>query len=715
MMADNRTMEEMLQAPTKGYGDAIVVPDILAKNFKIRTGLLSLIQANQFYGFESNNPHDRIISFNRITSTLKFRDVLNDAIKLMLFLYSLEGAAKIWYGKEPPQSILTWGIWYPNSEAWERFKEILRQCPHHGFLELHQINTFYNGLNENEQDYLNVTAGGNRLRKTPQDALIIIENKSKVRYSRNKSVAFNVSTTSSGNSSSTDARIDKLTDTISNLVETFNKKLTTPATVKAVEETCVICGGSHPYYDCIATDSNILSVCVTTDLKAITTQSGVTLAGPSVFSLPSKESCPISTFSTISSSKIPEVTKDTVQPSTENIQPPIVQNQVPIYEPVVTSNPKPTIPYPSRANKQKLREKDDMLALKLVEIFRNLHLELSFADALLHMPKFALTFKSLPNNKEKLFDLATTPVNENCSTVILKKLLEKLGDPDKFLIPCDFPELDECLARADLGASINLMPLSIWRKLSLPELTSTQMILELADRLTTRPAGIAEYIFVNPTPALVPIISSSSTSFTPFEGSNFILEEIETFLQTPDELSDLDDDYYDTEGDILYLEKLLNEDSSPNLPPVKTEDLKQVDATMTKPSIEEPPDLELKELPPWVSPVYCVPKKGGMTVVENEDNELIPTSKISMSGINVDRAKLDVIAKLPHLTSVKGKLKTRLTGPFTVAHVFPYGTIELSQADGPNFKVNGHKLKHYFGGDIPKLVVPDLQTFPMDQ
>ncbi|GKE98546.1 reverse transcriptase domain-containing protein, partial [Tanacetum coccineum] len=124
-----------------------------------------------------------------------------------------------------------------------------------------------------------------------------------------------------------------------------------------------------------------------------------------------------------------------------------------------------------------------------------LHFELSFADALLHMPKFATMFKCLLDNKEKLFDLATTSVNENCSAVILKKLPEKLRDPGKFLIPCDFPELIECLALADLGARINLMPLSIWQKLSLPELTPTQMILVLANRSTTRPAGIAEDIF----------------------------------------------------------------------------------------------------------------------------------------------------------------------------------------------------------------------------
>nr|GEU58142.1 reverse transcriptase domain-containing protein [Tanacetum cinerariifolium] len=613
-----------LKQASRAWSESIYGADAEEDRFTL------IVQANQFYVFESNNPHDHIRSFNRITSTLKFRDVPNDAIKLMLFPYSLEGAAKIWYEKEPPRSILTWGdlvskfmnhFFLPSKtthlkneitrftqefeetfgEAWERFKEMLRKCPQHGFSELHQIYTFYNGLNEHEQDSLNAAAGGNLLWKTPQDALIIIENKSKVRYSRNKPVAFKVSTTSSGNSSSTDARINKLTDTISTLVATFKKKMTTPAMVKAVEETCVICGGSTRFCPQVATNyrasppgcplvkntqnhfnqnqnqsynqnrgnnyqapiqhpqvkltnefskykqiteisiramqnqidnfkaglknkihssmqnqmnnvknelksdindirnmmasyfqmntaSSLGSLPRNTvpnpqaDLKAITTQSGVTLARPSVSPPLSKE--------------IPEVTRDTVQPSTKNIQLPVAQTQVPIDKPVVAPKFKPTIPYLSRTNKQKLREKDDMLALKFVEIFRNLHLELSFTDALLHMPKFTLMFKSLLNNKEKLFDLATNPVNENCSAVILKKLPEKLGDLGKFLIPCDFPELDKCLALADQGASINLMPLSIWRKLSLPELTSTQMILELADLSTTRPTGIAEDVFV---------------------------------------------------------------------------------------------------------------------------------------------------------------------------------------------------------------------------
>ncbi|GJT11024.1 reverse transcriptase domain-containing protein [Tanacetum coccineum] len=190
----------------------------------------------------------------------------------------------------------------------------------------------------------------------------------------------------------------------------------------------------------------------------------------------------------------PGVPKDTVHPSTENFQPPEVQTQ--IDEPIVALKTKPTIPYPSRINKEKLHEKDDLLTLKFVEMFRNLHFELSFADALLHMPKFAPMFRKLLNNKEKIIDLIKTPVNENCSAVILKKFLEKLGDPGRFLIPCDFPEMDECLALADLGASINLMPLSVWEKLNLPDLTKTRMILELADRTISTPTGIAEDVFV---------------------------------------------------------------------------------------------------------------------------------------------------------------------------------------------------------------------------
>nr|GEW37394.1 reverse transcriptase domain-containing protein [Tanacetum cinerariifolium] len=271
----------------------------------------------------------------------------------MMFPYSLEGTARVWYDKEPPNSILTWedlvnkfmNQFFPPSktthlkneisrftqrfeetfgEACERFKEMLRACPHHGFTELAQIDPFYNGLNDNDQDFLNATTE-------------------------------------------------------------------------------------------------------------------------------------------------PDVPKTLT---------------------------KPNIPYPSRLNDQKLYEKATNQMEKFFQIFQDFYFDISFADALLLMPKFASTIKSLLTNKDKLFELAKISLNETCSVMLLKKLLEKLRDPDKFLILCDFPGMDVCHALADLDASINLMPLSIWKKLSLPDLTPTRMTLKLADRSITLPKGVAEDVFV---------------------------------------------------------------------------------------------------------------------------------------------------------------------------------------------------------------------------
>nr|GFA69786.1 reverse transcriptase domain-containing protein [Tanacetum cinerariifolium] len=366
--------------------------------------------------------------------------------------------------------------------------------------------------------------------------------------------------------------------------------------------------------------------------------------------------------------------------STAHIQPPVVPTT--ISEPnVPKTQPKPNIPYPSKLNDQKLREKATNQMENFFQIFHDLHFDISFADALLLMPKFTSTIKSLLTNKDKLFELAKVSLNENCLAVLLKKLPEKLGDLSKFLIPCDFPEMDVCHALADLDESINLMPLSIWKKLSLPELTPTRMTLELADRSITRPKGVAEDVFVKvgkfhfPTdfvvvdfeadprvplilrrsflmtghalidvyreeitlrvndesvtfnlnqtirysstyddnlssnPTLVsnpsfsketksefckePIVKYSSPTLTLFGESNFF-EEIEDFLKDESIPTGTEDSCYDPEGDILYLEKLLNDDPS-QLPPM---DLKQAEETKAKSSIEEPPELELKELPP---------------------------------------------------------------------------------------------------------------------
>ncbi|GKF94275.1 hypothetical protein Tco_0283975, partial [Tanacetum coccineum] len=152
------------------------------------------------------------------------------------------------------------------------------------------------------------------------------------------------------------------------------------------------------------------------EAKVITTRSGVSYDGPPI-PPPVVE-------------KEPEVTKDTELPSTEDIQPQVVQelgkDKDPIKEPSFAQKTKTSLPYPSRLAKEKVRDKDDILALKFMEIFRNFHFELSFANALIHMPKFAPMFKKMLNNKDKLIKLTKMPLNENCSAVVLKKLPKKL-------------------------------------------------------------------------------------------------------------------------------------------------------------------------------------------------------------------------------------------------------------------------------------------------
>nr|GEW54572.1 reverse transcriptase domain-containing protein [Tanacetum cinerariifolium] len=344
--------------------------------------------------------------------------------------------------------------------------------------------------------------------------------------------------------------------------------------------------------------------------------------------------------------------------STAQVQPLVVPILISELD-VLRTQSKPLIPYPSRLNDQKLREKATNQMEKFFQIFHDLHFDISFADALLLIPKFASTIKSLLANKDILFELAKVPLNENSSAILLKKLPEKLGDPCKFLIPCDFPRMEICHALADLGASINLMPLSIWKKLSLPELTPTRMTLELADRSITRPKGVAKDVFVKvgkfhfltdfimvdfEADPRVPLILGRSFLRTGRALINVYGEEItlrvdvidvtyEDFVQdvldfqynsksgnptlvSDDSISEndsckvpiiksssvtltlfgeneIDDSVFYPEGDIILIEKLLNADPC-SLPPM---DLKLAEESKEKSSVEEPSELELKDLP----------------------------------------------------------------------------------------------------------------------
>ncbi|GJS77340.1 hypothetical protein Tco_0727221 [Tanacetum coccineum] len=202
-MADNCTMAEMLQAPIEGYEDAIVVLAITEDNFELKHSLLTLVQNKQFFGHDKEDPHAHIRYFNKITSMMKFLNVLN------------------------------------------RFNDLLRACPHHGFSELHQLNTFYNALNSNDQDSLNSASGGNFLDKMPQECLKIIESKSKVHQSRSKAIFAKVSTSSSTPGISPD--VAELKDMVKSLLLDKKNQSQAPAAIKAIEESCVTYGGAHSH------------------------------------------------------------------------------------------------------------------------------------------------------------------------------------------------------------------------------------------------------------------------------------------------------------------------------------------------------------------------------------------------------------------------------------------------------------------------------------
>nr|GEV58501.1 hypothetical protein [Tanacetum cinerariifolium] len=650
-MADQRTMAELLRAPTEGYAEEIGVPSILAEQFKLKHSLINMMTSDQFFGLEKDNPHDHIRWFNKITLTIKYNDMPNSAIKLMLFPFSLAGAAR--RTKNLRNEISNFQQRFDESfhEAWDRYKDLLRACPHRGFTELHRLDTFYNALNPADQDSLNSAAGGNLLERRTQDVLTIIENKSKVLNSRNKSIVSQVKSSDANSSSSSE--IAKLTHAVNQQISAVTTAMTailkqfqaTPplASVKAVEEICVTCDGAHPYYQCLAADGNTFSklrdniqgyvsaaavnynqgnfgyrplgvanqirplgfaqsnvqnnqnrfsqpqgynrgnnfnqdqsyqaptqqnplselekikrmneaniksmqtqinnvknelrnemknsiqasmsnqtnelknmiasffqmnTASTSgsgslpsntianpkgELKAITTRSVIVLDGPSVLIPPPfinpEEDERIE--ETLTDQDLAEYTIKVPPPLVQKPKPPSQRNFVVHQRDHLHLN----IPYSSRMHKQKQQEKDEVQIHKFWQMFKQLHINITLADALIFIPKYQKMLKALLSNKEKLLELVNTPLNENCSAVILKKLLEKIRDPVKFLIPCGFSEL-KCKALTDLGASINLMPLCVWKKLGLPELISTRMTLELANRAICTPAGIARDVFV---------------------------------------------------------------------------------------------------------------------------------------------------------------------------------------------------------------------------
>nr|GEZ12237.1 hypothetical protein [Tanacetum cinerariifolium] len=209
---------------------------------------------DQFFGLEKDNPHDHIRRFNKITSTIKYKDVPSSAIKLMLFPFSLTRAACRTTNLRNEISNFQQRFDESFHEAWDRYKDLLRACPHYGFTKLYQLDTFNNALNPADQDSLNAAAGGNLLERSTQDVLTIIENKSKVRNSRSKPIDSQVKACYVDSNSSEIAKLTHAVNQQTNVVTTAMTAILKqfqanppPAPVKAVEETCVTCGAAVNY------------------------------------------------------------------------------------------------------------------------------------------------------------------------------------------------------------------------------------------------------------------------------------------------------------------------------------------------------------------------------------------------------------------------------------------------------------------------------------
>nr|GEU74051.1 hypothetical protein [Tanacetum cinerariifolium] len=592
-MADNRTMAQMLQAPIEGYEDAIVVPQINANNFELKQTLINLVRSNQLTGRQ--DPRNHLRFFNKVTSTFRHPEVPNTTIKLLLFPFSLEGEARIANTNAPFSSSLP-----SNSFDLHQIATSLEDK-----LDI-RMNRSEKSLDDMKNSFITPTAlikvveEGAVYQNHPQQALNYQAPAQQNMVTHNKFEAY--TNENDANMNNLQLKFDNFQKNQQDFQKKFEQK-------QDDFQNQMMNFMQNLYNNKPSSSSSLPSNTIPNpkgEAKAIMTRSGMSYKEPPILPPGVEQQEPT------------EETTDTKLPSTEDIQPPPVQVQEdkPIKKSsVVIPKAKAILPYPSRLAKEKIHEKDNILAAKFMQIYRDLHFELSFADALVHMPKFVPMFKKLLNNKNKLIELTKTPLNENCSAVVLKKLPKKL----------------------DLGASINLMPLCIWRKLKLPTLNDTKMVLELVDRTISKPTGVAENIFVkvgkfyfpadfvvldfiaNPCVSLIlgrPFLSTAHIIINVHErevilrqdqqsltiqcgdilsnkkveqinkidfinagGIDFDSKEIENFLNDDSIPFGVKDSPFNMDEDILLLESLLREEPSPPHPTIQNQ---------TKSPMEEP-------------------------------------------------------------------------------------------------------------------------------
>nr|GEU36745.1 reverse transcriptase domain-containing protein [Tanacetum cinerariifolium] len=624
----------------------LTVPDLRTMEELCQPSLNGRVQNScQFHGLSGDNANKHLDKFLHVTQSIKVNGVTDDALRLYLFPHSLTHHATAWFDRLPRNSINTFeqmakmfpGKYFPPSMVTKLRNEITNFWQH----------TVYNGLTLRHRDTINVAARGTFMKRRPEECYDLIKN---ITAHHNDCDTSDERSESSSFITSSYTKIIALKAKMVEINKNLMRVHQVNQQVKVVTLNYETCGGPHPsmiFQPPLATLKTYMLWDPTKANEAILKNMQTNMTSLTNLNLELKNMLvQFMKMNTASSLGSGTLSGNTITNPKKDLKGITTRSR--------TAYPGPTITTTSSSS--------------IVE-----------RGTEANKDTFGPSIKSLFSNKDKLSELTRTPLNKHCSVVLLKKLPEKLGDPGKFLILCNFPKMAECLALADLGASINLMPLSIWNNISFPNLSPTYMTLELTDRLISRPVKVEEDVFVkvgtfhfpadfvvvdfdadprvplilgrsflkteralidvfkgeltlrvgkeaitfnldrnsrysanyndmtekridvidmaceeylqevlsfsdmiangNPTPYYDPIVSTTSSTLTPFKNSDFLLEEVDAFLAIEDDptSSKVDQSYLDTERDI---------------------ELKICEAKTDKSLIDEPLEVELKDLPP---------------------------------------------------------------------------------------------------------------------